>query len=451
MHDLSSCVSSNPFIRSIADLLPAETYLVGGCIRDMLLGHDPSDLDLVTYSNIEELAASIAARLHARPFWMDVERGVMRIAVKGRGSLDISKPKGKDIEADLISRDLTINAMAYEISKGIFLDPASGLKDLLSGVVRIISERNLLDDPLRALRAVRFSVTLDFAIQEETSRMIRKHADLLKAVSPERIKQEIFRALDSSHGAKFFRLLVWTGLIHVLFPGSLTGTRGPHQLWQPIFSLALPVSYELDGLIHAAEALMPGSTVVLDQETERGVTKAALLRFTAFLLGLRDACGEDAPYQGGHGKDSFADLAAGFCLSLRFSSSSTRMVRTLLTKVNDTRALLSRADASPLGLYRFCEETADCLPEILFLSLAWAQAHNVILRQEASTVWEYYRSTYLLQKKNPLVTGRDIMETLKAPSGPEVGKLLRQVEEARAQGVLQTRLDALKFLQGIAS
>ncbi len=449
MHDLSRCVSSNPFIRRISDLLPAGTYIVGGCIRDMLLGRDPLDLDLVTYSNIEDLAGSIASRIHSRPFWMDVNRGVLRIAVKGGGSLDISKPKGKNIEEDLFSRDLTINAMAYEISEGIFLDPASGLKDLMSGVVRFISERNLLDDPLRALRAVRFSVTLDFALQEETSRIIRKHADLLKAVSPERIKQEIFRALDSVHGAKFFRLLVWTGLIHSLYPGSLTGTRDLHQIWQPIFSLALPVSLEMDGLIYAADALMPGSSAVLEQEEESRVKRAALLRFTAFLLGLRDARREGPAHEGPDDGDSFADLAAGFCTSLRFSSSSTRMVRNLLAQVNDTRAILSRSDASPLGLYRFCEEEADYLPEALFLSLAWAQAHNVVLRQWASAIWEYYRTTYLVQKKTPLVTGKDVMEILKSPSGPQVGSLLRQIEEARAQGVVQTRRDALKFLQDI--
>ncbi len=450
MHDLSRCVSNNPFIRRISDLLPEGTYLVGGCIRDMLLGRDPLDLDLVTYADIEELAGYIASRVHSRPFWMDEKRGVMRISVKDGGSLDISKPKGRDIEEDLISRDLTINAMAYDLSKGLFFDPAEGLKDLFQGVIRIISERNLTDDPLRALRAIRFSVTLDYALEEGTSRLIRKHGGLLKAVSPERIKYEIFRALDSVHGAKFFRLLIWTGLINVLFPEALTGVQSVHRFWQPIFSLALPVSLETDGLIYAADALMPGSSAVLDLEQEHRVKRASLLRFTAFLLGLREARKErDAGGRAEDG-DSYADLAAGFCSTLRFSSPSTRMVRSLLAKADSTRALLSQSDANSLGRYRFCEEASDILPESLLLSLAWAQSRNVVLRQEASAVWEYYRTAYLEQKRTPLVTGRDIMRILKSPSGPHVGGILRQIEEARAQGLVQTRREALEYLQGIA-
>ncbi|HRR70418.1 MAG TPA: hypothetical protein P5146_14090, partial [Desulfomonilia bacterium] len=95
MHDLSRIVSDNDIIERIEDILPGRTYLVGGCIRDMLLGRVPTDLDLVTFDPVEDLARGIAERLKSRPFWMGEKRGVMRIVLKPKGvSIDISMPKG---------------------------------------------------------------------------------------------------------------------------------------------------------------------------------------------------------------------------------------------------------------------------------------------------------------------------------------------------------------------
>ena len=104
MHDLSRTVSINEILNQIKDLLPQRTYLVGGCIRDMLLGRVPPDFDLVTYEPVEDLAARIADRLGARPFWMDERRRVIRIALKSlSANIDVSEPKALSIEEDLRS------------------------------------------------------------------------------------------------------------------------------------------------------------------------------------------------------------------------------------------------------------------------------------------------------------------------------------------------------------
>ncbi|HNY65904.1 MAG TPA: hypothetical protein PKM41_10740 [Deltaproteobacteria bacterium] len=445
MHDLSRCVSSNPLIGSIRDLLPRGTYLVGGCVRDMLLGRNPLDLDMVSTAPVETIARDISARIGSRPFWMDEKRGVVRIVVNG-SSIDIARPKGADIGEDLLARDLTINAMAWDVSTDTFLDPAAGLDDLKNGVIRIISEKNLLDDPVRALRAVRFSVTLNFAIREETTRIIRKHRELLRQASPERVKLEISRSLDSVHSATFFRLLTWTGLMGVLFPPSLTGREGDSELWHPVFSTALPIAEEMDEMLYAAEALMPGSRACLEEETEQGVKRATMLRLAAFLMGLREArpAGESDPA-------SFPGKAWDFCTALRFSSQSCRMVRGSLERLDSASELLSQDDPSTLDLYRFCREAAPVMPEVLLLSLALTRARGEVRRQTASEVWEYFRGVYSEYKEHPIISGNDVMEAVKGVSGPRVGAILAEVEEARARGLVRTRDEAIDFLHGIAS
>jgi len=451
MHDLSRTVSSNEILKQIKDLLPQRTYLVGGCIRDMLLGRVPPDFDLVTYEPVEDLAARIADRLGARPFWMDERRRVIRIALKSlSANIDVSEPKALSIEEDLRSRDLTINAMAYDLSRHRLIDPLDGFHDLSRGVIRIISEENLLNDPLRGLRAVRFSVTLDFAVHEESSRMIKRHAWRLNKVSGERIRQEIVQALRTVHGANFFRQLTWNALVPVLFapyfPEQDNGDDHQHALLLSV----VPVCQELDGIIYACDALMPDCSGILAQETESGVERGALLRLASFLLGLEELRSENhkGRESGIPARDrSVEDRAMDFCSSLRFSARSSRTIRSLLGRVERTQRFLAQRAPSPLDIHRFCEDTAEQLPEALLLSLSRVKTQEALPRQTVARVWEYYRTTYQEHKKSPLISGSDVIDVLGGGAGPEVGKWLRTIEEARARGEIRTRSEAMEFLR----
>jgi tRNA nucleotidyltransferase/poly(A) polymerase len=169
MHGLLNAVSKNPTLKGILPHLPERTYLVGGCVRDLILGNDPSDFDLVTFGESMALARKLAQHLGGTAFFMDQERQVARVALKqGELTIDVSPPRGLDIVSDLSERDITINAMALNPVDGTLIDPLGGQMDLQERLIRLIAEKNLRDDPLRGLRCLRFSLQLGFSLDAAT-------------------------------------------------------------------------------------------------------------------------------------------------------------------------------------------------------------------------------------------------------------------------------------------
>ena len=223
MHDLFNAARKNKILKDILPHLPGQTYLVGGCVRDLMLGAVPSDFDLVTFGASMDLARQLGAILGGKAFFMDQERQVARVALNhGDLTIDVSPPKGNDIAADLAERDITINAMALNPFDGTLIDPLGGQKDLQERRIRLIAEKNLKDDPLRGLRCLRFSVQLGFSLDSLTMEVIKKNAETLQMIAPERIKYEFLKALKCPASATFFSLLIDAGYV----PRALQGPGG---------------------------------------------------------------------------------------------------------------------------------------------------------------------------------------------------------------------------------
>lgn len=186
-----------------------EAYLVGGAVRDALLGKASKDLDLATSARVEEMQ---------KIFFKDklvatgIEFGTLTL-VKGAASIEITTYRGdekysdgrrpdslsfsKDKKEDLLRRDFTINAMMFHPTQGLY-DPFGGQKDLESKIIKAVGEpeKRILEDHLRILRAFRFSLNLDFEIEEETLKFCRKHFSLLKKISSERVESEVKKMLS---------------------------------------------------------------------------------------------------------------------------------------------------------------------------------------------------------------------------------------------------------------
>ena len=186
-------------------LLPPGAVLVGGAVRDGLLGRlgERPDLDFVLDEDATGLARRLARRLGGSCVVLDAERDIARLVLQG-WSLDLARREGPDLRADLARRDYTVNAIALRLpgdGAAELLDPQGGLADLEQRRLVAISEANLIDDPLRLLRGVRLACELGFTIEAGTLALIGRHRALLPGVAPERVLAELERIATAAAGA----------------------------------------------------------------------------------------------------------------------------------------------------------------------------------------------------------------------------------------------------------
>jgi tRNA nucleotidyltransferase (CCA-adding enzyme) len=201
------------------DQFPQGTALVGGAVRDGLLGRLAAqpDLDLVVPGDAIDLARRLGRRFGGTCVVLDQERSIARLVLKG-WTIDLARGAGDTLTADLGRRDYTVNAIALplcsnEAADQPLIDPCGGLADLAARRMVAISEANLLDDPLRLLRGVRLACDLDFAIAPATWELIRRHRQRITAVAGERVLAELERLAAAGEGHRGLAQALEAGLL----------------------------------------------------------------------------------------------------------------------------------------------------------------------------------------------------------------------------------------------
>lgn len=211
-----------PELAEIAAVASDPTYVVGGAVRDLLLGRGRADLDLVVEGDAEALAAALGAAPlanHDRFGTVKLALGGHSVDIAGARSESYAEPGalptvalGAAIEADLGRRDFTINAMALPLrGEARLIDPGGGLADLKAGLLRVLHERSFVDDPTRAIRAARYAARLGFGLEPETERLLRETD--LATVSEDRQRAELRRLAAEPTAPQGFELLAGWGLV----------------------------------------------------------------------------------------------------------------------------------------------------------------------------------------------------------------------------------------------
>src|SRR5258706_1788265 len=251
--------SYSPLIDKVRDALPnQEIYLVGGAVRDMLRNRLSHDLDFALPSNGITLARKVANALNADFIVLDDERDTGRVIVidqdGSRTFLDFATYRnGSTLEADLRSRDFTMNAIAYDIHAATIIDPLNGASDLRAKTIRVCSPTSLQDDPVRILRPVRQAAAFDFKIEIESRKAMKPAAERLPNISPERQPDEIFKLLEGPKTNASVRALEMLGVFPYLMP-ELSAMKGVTQSLPHIYDVwehTLSVLRHLEGILTA--------------------------------------------------------------------------------------------------------------------------------------------------------------------------------------------------------
>ena len=467
-------IPSQALLSRILTLAGGPLYLVGGSLRDLLLGVGAiKDIDLLMPSGSEDVARQFADAVAGSFFFLDEERKITRVVkqeVGGTLQFDFTNFEGPDLAADLARRDFTMNAMAIDL--GTFLrtgsldgliDPYGGREDVRQRRIRVADPKVLEDDPLRLLRAVRFAATLGFMIEQETATAIRRRASLIERPSPERIRDELFLILSEPRAGEHLLLMESLGLLLALLPelGPLRDfAPGKHHCYD-ILTHSIKTAAYVDTVLEGLRSLAPqhydALLAHLEEPLEQGISRTAALRFACLLHDTAKAETYSRDEDGDihfYGHDQLgADAVKTVCARFRLSRTTETVVERLIRHHMRPLGLSTPKGPSKRALYRYCRDLKDALPESIVLSLADGAATAEVMPAEgftdtertAAVILEYYYGKFLQAEARPLVNGKDLIARGLRP-GPVFREILEDIREKQAEGVLQNREEALQYL-----
>jgi poly(A) polymerase len=471
-------------LTKVNDLLRGEgVYLVGGFVRDALLGRATADIDLAVARDGVEVAQKIADALGGRFVLLDRVNRVGRVVIadkeapSGRWELDFSSFQGS-IESDLARRDFTIDAIAVDLGEvgGAIhpVDPFNGRADLKQGIVCAVSKTSFQTDAVRLLRAVRLAAELGFSLDRQTEAQLRQDCHLISGVAGERVREELLRLLAVPKSQRFLPYLDELGLLTAIIPelAEAKGVAQPKEHFWDIFDHSIETVIAVDFLLHQDGWEYAGDDVLaatpwseflaehFSSEVSHGSTRRVLLKLAALLHDVAKpqtkAVAEDGRVHFlGHGKLGSA-VAAGVLERLRFSGKEIKLVEVMVREHLRPTQMSQEGLPTHRAIYRYFRDTEGVGIDTLFLSLADHLATrgpklDVGGYKEHARIVEYVLSQHFAQERlivpPKLIDGHDIMNTFGLNPGPKIGKLLEAVREAQASGEITTREEALSYIR----
>ena len=427
-----------------------QAYLVGGCVRDLLLGREPKDYDVATDAEPSQVVS-----LFPETYAVGAQFGVVLVPLPDKGAESVDTPDAsskphpvevatfrsdigysdgrhpdevrfsRDPREDVSRRDFTINGMLLDPVSREVLDFVGGRVDLAAGIVRSIGdpEQRFAEDKLRMLRAVRFAARFEYTIEPATFAAITNLAQQIKVVSRERVRDELTRMLTEGHARRAFLLLDESGLLREVLPEiwSMHGVEQPKQ-FHPEGDVFVHTLLLLENLPFACPPTLAWGALLHD------VGKPATFRVAP------DRIRFDGHVEVG------VKMAEEICKRLRFSNDETTQILALVEnhmRFGDATRMKESTLKKFLRLPGFDEHMAlhraDCLSSHRNLS-----TYEFVQQKRAEIPAEEIRPS-------PLVTGNDLIDAGHKP-GPKFREILSAVEDAQLEGRLLSREAALEFV-----
>ncbi|MBI3583332.1 MAG: HD domain-containing protein [Nitrospinae bacterium] len=444
-------------------------------------------------------------------FPLDEERSVSRVVIKqspvnshqsivkmNEIILDFSRIRGEGIEDDLKLRDFTINAVALNLDDLFkdaelhYIDPTGGITDINNRVIKVYDKGVIDDDPLRMLRAIRFESQLGFLIDDKLEVLIKENGQKIKKTSGERIRDELFNILSGDKSHIYIQRLKDLSLLKEIIPeitppsippltsplsppseggegevlrGGVGGVleQGRHHkyfLWEH----SINTLKTLEVLIENLQRKFPDRYIqlyeMLSNVLEQGISAKEALKLSSIMHDIRKPLTKELDKNGNvhfinHEKLS-ADITEKLCRRLRLGNNICKTMTAIVRNHMRPILLSNEKKVTNRAIFRFFRDTKEAGVLISLLSIADINATrgSGIFDDTAEDIEglvkrmiDYYFEDFIRQINSPLISGDEIMKRLNLKSGPEIGELLKEIEEMRAEGIISNKEDAIKFLE----
>ena len=433
-----------------------QAYLVGGCVRDLLLGREPGDYDIATDATPEQVM-----RIFPQTYAVGAQFGVVLVpmavdpsvtSVVDQADVNHGRHRGKTVEVatfrsdigysdgrhpdqvrfskdprqDVQRRDFTINGLLLDPLKNEVLDFVGGRKDLDAGIIRAIGEPELrfAEDKLRMLRAVRFAARFGYSIEPQTSAAIQKLAPQIHQVSRERVRDELTKMLTEGQARRAFLLLDETGLLHELLPEieAMKGVEQPPQ-FHPEGDVFVHTLLLLEKLPHPCPATLGWGALLHD------VGKPPTFRVAP-----------DRIRFDGH-VDVGVKMAEEICRRLRFSNHDTDQILALVKNHMRFAHAMQMSEATFKKFVRMPR-----FEEHLELHRIDCESSHGDLTTYRFTREKIASMPPEAVRPRPLVSGDDLIDAGYVP-GPKFKEILGAVEDRQLEGMLHSGDGAIEFVR----
>ncbi|MEN8258311.1 MAG: HD domain-containing protein [Thermodesulfobacteriota bacterium] len=458
-------------IESQALSMGREVYVVGGAVRDLLLGRLAPDIDLAIDRDALAFGRQLATILPGKFIILDEGEGVGRLVCHGHVvDIAVFKNESQTIEEDLVKRDFTINAMAITLADWLrresaltIIDPCTGQKDIRDRVIRLVYKEALEDDPLRILRGFRLQASTGFTLDQDFVDMAEREKKLLAKPAAERITSELHLIFDSSRAFEIVGAMAKSGILAQVCPEIMSGlgVEQPASHHLDVLEHNLAALQAMDDIIIRPEHYFPKSATVMAAYLE-GPRRRRWLRWAALFHDLGKPPtratkeGRITFYQHDQvGAQIFRDMAK----RLRFANIDIDKVSLLISQHMRPFHLcniLRQGPVSAKACLRLAKSIGDDLPGLFLLAMADSLAGQgeakpqdmekelALLFQQVHRQVEEFIAPVLTGP--PLLTGHDLINAGFAP-GPAFKKILDDLQQAQVAGEVVGRAAAFKWLE----
>lgn len=402
-----------------------QLYLVGGSVRDLLLGRQTTDFDFTLASDAIQFAKAFAAKIGAIAIALEENPPTARVIVKlddisrtPQLSMDFAQFRASSLTDDLRLRDLTINAMAIALENAQtstdksqehtlsqVIDPCGGMKDLETGLLRFPNKQVVIADPVRLLRIYRFAAQLDFQISQNSIDMVTAHGSMLPNVAAERCRDELMKIFYVKKAHPYLQQMDAAGLLTQVVPT----IKGTHRVWISLETFEeSPIPADLN-------AYRKEINHYLQEELSVEINRRSLIKLCLLLGDNLDGIGE----------------------RLRFSRKAVQFMERLISGGKKLRNIIPQLTQKQIN--RFLRTYTSDWWGILLYAAASSPMDSAILKQIADTYYEHILPIY---KQGRLITGNDLIQEFHLKEGEQIGDLLKEIEDRQFDGEIRTREEA---------